>query len=431
MNAITNAYNYYMTTYAPKPARGRYETHKQNELKDIYNSIVKQSKESPLYLYDQSASVFHYAINIKEEALGLKSALTALTNEEDPNSILGRKIANSSNPNTASVEFIGDDKAASANPSYEMTVEQLATPQVNTGKFKSPNQLRLIPNDYSFEIQTDSAAYEFQFHVSHNDTNKSVQTRLANLINSSKIGISAKIVTDSYENTALQLTSSATGRRENGTSTIFNIVESESNQSADVVDYLGINRVTQYPDDAIFTLDGKRHTSSSNNFTINHMFEVNIKAVTDEPIQLGFKTDTDTIAENIKGLIAQYNSMMKTSESYTPSKKVQTHSLPQELNSLTNQFYSSLESIGLNIEETGKIEVDDSLLYQALDEDTDDTVQSVLDFKSALINKTDQILLNPMEYVDRTIVAYKNPGKTFTNPYVTSVYSGMLFNSYC
>ena len=88
MNAITNAYNYYMTTYTPKQSKDRYGAHKPGELKEIYNSIVKMNTESPTYLYDRSASVYKYAINIKEEALGLKDALTALTNESDPSSII-------------------------------------------------------------------------------------------------------------------------------------------------------------------------------------------------------------------------------------------------------------------------------------------------------------------------------------------------------
>jgi hypothetical protein len=36
-----------------------------------------------------------------------------------------------------------------------------------------------------------------------------------------------------------------------------------------------------------------------------------------------------------------------------------------------------------------------------------------------------------MDYVDKKIVAYKNPGHNFASPYITSAYSGMMFNSYC
>lgn len=434
MNAITNAYNYYMSAYASKQSRNRYGAHKQSELKDIYQSIVKINKESPLYLYDRSQSVFHYAVNLKEEALGLKSALTALTNESDPNSILGRKIAKSDNPEAVSVEYIGNHTDQDGDSSHELQVNQLATPQINTGKYLPQQQLRLMPGDYSFEVRTNAAAYEFQFHVSHNDTNLSLQNRLANLINNSNIGIKAETLTDDENATsAIQLISENTGRKdENDTfSTIFKIENSSSESASDIVNYLDLQHTSQFPENALFTLDGKEHSSSSNVFTINHTFEVHLNETTKEAVEIGFKADTDTIAENIKTLANQYNSMIETSSNYTPSKKVQSHFLPYELNKLTAQFHNSLEAIGLDIDSQGKIQIDDSLLYQSLDEDSDDTVQSILSFKSALINKTDQVLINPMEYVDRTIVAYKNPGKTFANPYITSIYSGMLFNSYC
>ena len=52
-------------------------------------------------------------------------------------------------------------------------------------------------------------------------------------------------------------------------------------------------------------------------------------------------------------------------------------------------------------------------------------------FTNSVLNKANQVTLNPMDYVQKTIVAYKNPGKEFFTPYITSQYSGMMFNNYC
>ena len=51
---------------------------------------------------------------------------------------------------------------------------------------------------------------------------------------------------------------------------------------------------------------------------------------------------------------------------------------------------------------------------------------------SRLFVKADAVKINPMEYVDKKVVSYPN----FTKPprgysYITSLYSGLLFNSYC
>lgn len=49
-----------------------------------------------------------------------------------------------------------------------------------------------------------------------------------------------------------------------------------------------------------------------------------------------------------------------------------------------------------------------------------------------LSHKMSDISLNPVDYVDKVIVTYPNTAKPgFTNPYLTSIYSGMMFSSYC
>ena len=80
----------------------------------------------------------------------------------------------------------------------------------------------------------------------------------------------------------------------------------------------------------------------------------------------------------------------------------------------------------------GQIEMDEDRFKSALAADSDYSSLSVVkDFASSVLRKANQISLNPLEYVEKTIVAYKNPGHSFPAPYVGSNYSGMLFNSYC
>ena len=53
-------------------------------------------------------------------------------------------------------------------------------------------------------------------------------------------------------------------------------------------------------------------------------------------------------------------------------------------------------------------------------------------FADSLIDKTKDIAVDPMKYVDRPVVNYKNPdSRDYTSPYITSEYSGMMFNNYC
>ena len=44
--------------------------------------------------------------------------------------------------------------------------------------------------------------------------------------------------------------------------------------------------------------------------------------------------------------------------------------------------------------------------------------------------KAENIALNPMDYVNNKIIAYKNPTRTYNDPYNLSAYTGMMFNGY-
>ena len=40
----------------------------------------------------------------------------------------------------------------------------------------------------------------------------------------------------------------------------------------------------------------------------------------------------------------------------------------------------------------------------------------------------EHISLDPMNYINKTMISYPNPIRPFNNPYQISVYSGMIFN---
>mgnify|MGYP000780743947 FL=1 len=53
-------------------------------------------------------------------------------------------------------------------------------------------------------------------------------------------------------------------------------------------------------------------------------------------------------------------------------------------------------------------------------------------FVNRLFTKMDSVKLNPVEYIDKKIVSYPDyskPAKGYS--YITSLYSGLIFNSYC
>ena len=102
------------------------------------------------------------------------------------------------------------------------------------------------------------------------------------------------------------------------------------------------------------------------------------------------------------------------------------------MSGITPLYKYNLSRIGLIVHKDGSIDVDRSTLSTAIHSgDADDKFQVVKNFTQQIFRKTNQISLNPMRYVDKTVVAYKNPGHNFPTPYVSSNYIGMLFNYYC
>ena len=139
----------------------------------------------------------------------------------------------------------------------------------------------------------------------------------------------------------------------------------------------------------------------------------------------------DSLTDNVHTLIQGYNAFIKavheTSDTLSRGQK-----LVHDLNGLSTSFKYNLDSLGIRTTEDGTLTVDDSLLKQtASEKEPEESMKSVKEFAASLMRKTRQISLNPMDYVDKTMVAYKNPGKNFATPYITSQYSGMLFSYYC
>ena len=150
-----------------------------------------------------------------------------------------------------------------------------------------------------------------------------------------------------------------------------------------------------------------------------------------ESATFGLKTDMESLTENISSLTHGYNRFIVSMASYRDNF-AGSQRLLKEMNGIANLYRSELDIVGLQFQENGTLEIDKNNLERAaLSEYAKGDFASVRDFANSLVRKMDQISLNPMDYVDKTIVAYKNPGKNYPTPYITSAFSGMLFNYYC
>lgn len=430
-NAIlNNVYNYYLTTYAPKSS-SRYDTHKKSELRGIYNSIVKINKESPLYKLDTSRESKEFAVGIKEDARALRNIIASLGGL-DEEQLLNKQASYSSNEDMVSVSYIGEQPESTKVPSYNIEVHSLASGQVNIGNYLPNTKTKLPPDTYSFDISINDLNYEFQYNIREGETNKDIHIRLAKLISNADIGLKSEVLTDG-NSSALRIRSVAEGLTNQQTS-LFNISDNHTSKKPGSVAYFGLDRLARPASNAEYILNGEKQISTSNTFSVDRLFNITLKGVSSldgETATFGLKTDVESLTDNISTLVDGYNSFITsttaTGESFLGSRK-----LLGEMKSIANHYRNEFDILGLNLREDGTIAIDKAeLKHAAFSEYAKEDFASIRNFANSLVRKMDQISLNPMDYINKTLIAYKNPGKNFATPYITSAFSGMLFNSYC
>lgn len=437
--ALNAIYNQYLTTYAPRKSDTRFDTHKKSELRGITNSMAQVNKDAPLYKFVNDGSTREYIVGLKEESRMLQNTIASVIGDSDSTTLDG-KVAYSSDESIASARYVGTeenseeeqvmpDEAESKDIALE--VKSLATPQVNRGRFLQPHSLGLQPGDYSFDLTVNGQGYEFQYTVRQGDTNTDVQHRLSRLINNSGIPLKAFMDEDPYGNTSLRVESKQVGVHSGENSRVFNITDA-TNEGGGSVAFLGIDRVVQEAANASFIIDGEEGSSYSNTFVVDGIYEVSLRGVTSEkPITIGLKPDTEAAVDNINQLVGGINQFIRNIHEYTRSQS-RANGLLGEIRGIAGAYREGMERMGITFDEEGAISVDrDRLNSSILDGTEEEAVGSLRGFANAMMDKGKEVSLNPINYLNKTVVEYKNPGKNFVSPYVASAYAGMMFNYYC
>ena len=429
-NVLSNVYNYYQADLVPRSSN-RFDSHKKKDLQDIYRSIVKLSKDEPVFLLDRSKEIEEYTIHMKESALQFKKNVAAIGGTEDEG-MFDRKTAFSSDESVVEVKgFPGTPEDDDAQEPISLQVRQLAMPQENRGKYLPDDRVELPEGNYSFDVASQNSNYELQFSVSSTDTNKDIQNRLSRLINNFKLGLHAEVEDDGLGNTALTIRSKSVGDR-GDSGGHFSISDEDTSQTGGIVDYLGIRYASEPGKDAVYSLNGEFHTSHSNEVHLDSGFDILLKdAAPGKEITVGYKPDVESMRDNIISLAGSYNDFIRATAEYV-DQQPRTNLLVSDMKKNSMFYTGALEKMGVVQQEDGTLDIDEEALSKSLDAgETQEEMGALKDFTKFALRKANQLQLNPMDYVDKRIVAYKNPTTPhYANPYVTSAYSGMLFNGY-
>lgn len=419
---LNNIYNHYsMQMVAPLTNNRRQGPQKKDDLKAVYNNMVRQNQHSPFYKFALSDATSSYAIGIKEAAMALEAESKLLNTQN--NDLFNQLTAVSDNENVVFANL--NDNAASDLPdTLSVKVDNLAKGQTNVGTYLPSGESSFAPGEYSFGIAVGHNEYTFQLTVHKGDTNQEIQRNLANSINENNIGVRANIRNHRVDGTsALVLRSEAVGLPQDG-ELFFHF--DESYLENDITTQLGIDQVETKPANAEFYINDSFHTSISNRISLNHSMDLDLLSTSDEPITIKLIPDDNKISDKLKDFTTSYNQLVDIARNSTSQHGATK--LFRDITSLTNRHSESLKAAGLSIDENGYLnitkDVDSSEIQKLFDED-------LSDFRKDIKRTTQSMTLNPLNYVDKTVVTYPNTqGTTYPNPYNPSKYSGLLFNDY-
>ena len=427
---MLNVYNYYMQDYVSRTPRT--STHKRRELRDIYTNIMKMSASEPLYKIDLSEKKQACALSIKESAIALKDANQKL--QSTP--LLHNAGVYSSAPDDVHASLLHRMELSEfpENARYDIDVRSLASGQHNAGTLLATDTSPLPEGSYSFAVSFPQEQYSFRFNVTPDATVFDLQSKLADFINKTGIGLEAQVAIHRESGVSrLELTAKQTGIY--GKSS-FSLEDTQKplNAEAGLVETFGLNRKATPAQNAHYSVNGESFEAPENTVTYKDTFLLSLRSVTETPAVIRPVPDHSAVYDALEDFTVNYNRLVQAGKSTVQENKSSAYLL-RGLSHLVASHYSSLSSVGITANEEGYLTLDPEKVNEAsVSGDAERILRADSSFLKTLDSRLETVILNPMRYVDKKLVAYPDPSAPIsdrTSPYTTSIYSGMLFNNYC
>ncbi len=425
---MTSVYNYMLESY-PIKREVMYPAHKRSELKRIYNNIVDISRRSPLYKINLSKENQDYTFGIKETVLELKAKLSGM---EDPvKAGFASKSVMVSDESVLSAKLLKEDtEGLPENITFQ--VSSLASVQTNMGKELMLVSRGLPPGEYEFQAKVMDQNYMLKYVHENRIENSEALRKMAEYINLAVPGVNAAVERGSASDYGrLVIMSEQAGK--NG-EPAFDFLDTDY-YTTGVVEYFGLDRVQKPSSIAEFVMNDTTRQTSTNTFNLEGKLRITLSGTSEEPVSVAIVPDSEKILSSVEDVLDTYNSLVRIAQNRTQDYKehYRASKLISEMKGLENIYSEELEACGIIADENGYLSVKDSLAVQAaIDGGMENLFNRENGFIARLKDKAESIAINPMEYLEKTIVTYPNrETRTYSNPYVTSMYSGLFFSSYC
>lgn len=402
INTSSNFYNYYNNynnIFGVSTSKSKY--YNTNRIYDlIYSQNNKyQQNLNTLKQYNKDATKFYSNFNDKFADLKLSSNKLKSYSSSSVLNPIGYESDNNDVISLNSSKTYDGKK-------LDVNVSQVATSQTTTSnayKSDSKSDFELKKGSIAFDI--NDSTYTFNLKFGKNTTNKSAMEQIASQVNSARIGITANVI-DKDGKSSLEFKSNKTGENSQFTA----IFEG---------DLKGINlNESQKAQDAKYTVNGKDYTSESNEITLEDgSISATLKSAGTAKIQKG-ERNNQNIIDSVKEFAKDYNDVLSFLDNNSDkSREIDNLSYSYKMTRFSS---NTLSKIGIEVDNKGRLNVDDKKLNSALEEDFNN-VKNLLGGTSGLASttytKTNRAIINSQNlYPEPKLNNYKQyNGYTYSN----------------
>jgi len=341
------------------------------------------------------SSAIGYITNIKTSSKELGNTMKALSG-----SAFTSRTMTSSNSELMTVDYTGN-KLGNLSP-MTVKIDQIATGQQNEGnKMDSAEKYGGTAGANQFTIETGGKTTQLSVNVTAGDTNKEVQQKMADAINTAGAGVKATVETDSKTNTStLKLEATKTGSDPKNAFTIKDV-------KGDLIAQTGADKVEAKGKDAIYSVNGgAAKTSQLNTVNLGNGISATFKKASDETVTISQGKNLDSIKSAVESMVKSYNNLYSEAAQRTGDMKAQN--LATKMVNTSKVYAGSLSSIGIGFDNDGKMAIDAKQLNQAAESGKLErffTENSGMNygFTNQISKLADNVTRNTSNYVDNKL----------------------------
>ena len=329
---------------------------------------------------------------IQEGAMSLSGALSGMTGP----STFEKFTASSSDAKSV---FINAGSTPTGKfGETQISVSQIATGQINRGaEMDGKAASHGLSGMQRFELDVNGRKATIQIEIKDGDLNSDIQKKMASAINSANIGLTARLDADSESgNGALVIEAAATGDNPHSSFGIRDLGEGS------LVSLLGADLIQQTGQNAVYTVNGREKTSSTNNIDLGEGVRATLLKVTEDPVTISAAEDKQFAANKLNEIVKNYNKLLEDSRGgYNGNTR-----LFDDLTNTMRSYMPSLQSLGISMGKDGALSVDSGKLSEAAENGKLKSVfspyhNSNYGLTNRLTNITNNVQRSPVSYINR------------------------------